>query len=114
MRERLTIKTETGYALKLDEPQNDQEAREQLMRQFKLACEKLGKIEDGEESAAESWVIKNKKGEYLSSISERTFTNILSFATLFTYKSKANFIIGLENFENCHPAKVKISEVEDE
>ena len=113
MKERLTIKTKNGYALKLNEPQSDEEAREQLMTQFKLACEKLGKIEDCEDDAAEAWVIKNKKGEYLSSISERTFTNILSFATLFTYKSKANFIIGLQNFENCHPAKVKISEVEE-
>ena len=77
MNGRLTIKTHTGYALKLDDPQSDLEASEQLLKQFKLALEKLGCIEDCEENAAWVWVIKNKKGEYLSSISERTFTEVV-------------------------------------
>lgn len=36
----------TGFGLKLDAPQNEFEARQQLMSKFKLACAKLGKIED--------------------------------------------------------------------
>lgn len=46
MAERLTEYNKTGWALKLDEPQNEFEARQQLMSKFKLACEKLGKLED--------------------------------------------------------------------
>lgn len=46
MAERLTKHNETGWVLKLDNPQNEFEARQQLMRKFKLACEKLGKLED--------------------------------------------------------------------
>ena len=46
MAERLTKFNKTGWVLKLDEPQNEFEARQQLMSKFKLACEKLGKIED--------------------------------------------------------------------
>ena len=46
MAERLTDFNKTGWVLKLDEPQNEFEARQQLMSKFKLACEKLGKIED--------------------------------------------------------------------
>ena len=58
MAERLTKFNKTGWVLKLDEPQNEFEARQQLMSKFKLACEKLGKIEDmlekyGIESAEE-------------------------------------------------------------
>ncbi len=45
MAERLTD-NKTGWALKLNDPQNEFEARQQLMRKFKLACEKLGKLED--------------------------------------------------------------------
>lgn len=46
MAERLTEYNKTGWVLKLDDPQNEFEARQQLMIKFKLACEKLGKIED--------------------------------------------------------------------
>lgn len=46
MAERLTEYNKTGWALKLDDPQNEFEARQQLMSKFKLACEKLGKLED--------------------------------------------------------------------
>ena len=46
MAERLTKHNRTGWILKLDEPQNEFEARQQLMSKFKFACEKLGKIED--------------------------------------------------------------------
>ena len=46
MAERLTEFNKTGWVLKLDEPQNEFEARQQLMSKFKFACEKLGKIED--------------------------------------------------------------------
>ena len=46
MAERLTKFNKTGWVLKLDEPQNEFEARQQLMSKFKFACEKLGKIED--------------------------------------------------------------------
>lgn len=46
MTERLTENNKTGWVLKLDDPQNEFEARQQLMSKFKLACEKLGKLED--------------------------------------------------------------------
>lgn len=46
MAERLTDHNKTGWALKLDDPQNEFEARQQLMSKFKLVCEKLGKLED--------------------------------------------------------------------
>lgn len=46
MAERLTEHNNTGWVLKLDAPQNEFEARQQLMSKFKLACEKLGKLED--------------------------------------------------------------------
>ena len=46
MAERLTEYNKTGWVLKLDEPQSEFEARQQLMRKFKLACEKLGELED--------------------------------------------------------------------
>ena len=46
MAERLTEHNKTGWALKLNDPQNEFETRQQLMRKFKLACEKLGKLED--------------------------------------------------------------------
>ena len=52
--ERLTIKNPNGeYALKLDEPETETEARKQLMQKFKLACNKLGKFEDREEENTE-------------------------------------------------------------
>ena len=46
MKERLTVYTKTGCALKLDNPQNEIEARQQLMQKFKIACDKLAKFED--------------------------------------------------------------------
>lgn len=46
MKERLTIYTKTGCALKLDDPQNEIEARQQLMQKFRIACDKLAKFED--------------------------------------------------------------------
>lgn len=46
MVERLTEHNKTGWVLKLYDPQNKFEARQQLMSKFKLACEKLGKLED--------------------------------------------------------------------
>lgn len=44
--ERLTQWTENGASLILDNPQNENEAREQLMQKFKLACNKLAELED--------------------------------------------------------------------
>lgn len=46
MTKRLAEHNKTGWVLKLDDPQNEFEARQQLMSKFKLACEKLGKLED--------------------------------------------------------------------
>ena len=46
MEERLTEYNNTGWVLKLNNPQNEFEAKKQLMDKFKLACEKLGKFED--------------------------------------------------------------------
>lgn len=46
MAERLTEHNITGWVLKLEDPQNEFEARQQLMNKFKLACKKLGQLED--------------------------------------------------------------------
>lgn len=45
---RLTIKSTggVGYALDLDDPQNEQEARKQLMDKFKIAVSKLAEFEN--------------------------------------------------------------------
>lgn len=43
---RLTQWTENGASLILDNPQNENEARKQLMQKFKLACNKLAELED--------------------------------------------------------------------
>lgn len=46
---RLTIRTENGAALKLDNPQNETEARKQLHDKYLIAIEKLAHYEDLEE-----------------------------------------------------------------
>ena len=46
---RLTIRTEKGAALKLDNPQNEAEARKQLHDKYLIAVEKLAHYEDLEE-----------------------------------------------------------------
>ena len=43
---RLTQWTENGASLVLDNPQNAEEARTQLMEKFKLSCNKLAELED--------------------------------------------------------------------
>ena len=43
---RFTQWTENGASLKLDNPQNDEQARKQLMEKFKLACNRLAELED--------------------------------------------------------------------
>lgn len=43
---RFTQWTENGASLILDNPQNEDEARKQLMKKFKLACNKLAELED--------------------------------------------------------------------
>ena len=44
--DRLTIKSGNLYALKLDNPQSDEDARVQLMKYFKLAVNKLAEFEN--------------------------------------------------------------------
>lgn len=74
MAERLTEFNKTGWVLKLDEPQNEFEARQQLMSKFKFACEKLGKIEDilekyGVESVEEiSKIFSYLSGRFINSV----------------------------------------------
>ena len=46
---RLTIWTENGAALDLDNPQNEIEAKQQLMEKYKLAINKLAEYEDADE-----------------------------------------------------------------
>lgn len=46
---RLTIRTEEGAALKLDNPQSEAEARRQLHDKYIIAIEKLAAYEDLEE-----------------------------------------------------------------
>jgi len=43
---RLTEHTPNGASLKLDNPRNDSEAREQLMAKWKIAVNKLAAYED--------------------------------------------------------------------
>lgn len=47
--ERLTIQTETGAALKLNNPSTENEARDQLMAAYKVAINKLAAFEDAVE-----------------------------------------------------------------
>lgn len=49
MNKRLTIMTESGAALILDNPRNDAEARTQLMKKYRLAINKLAAYEQLEE-----------------------------------------------------------------
>lgn len=49
MMERLTMWTQKGASLKLDNPHSDEEARENLMSKYLLAVNKLAKYEDAEE-----------------------------------------------------------------
>lgn len=46
---RLTVNTPKGPALKLDNPQTEQEARERLMEKYTIAIRKLARYEDLEE-----------------------------------------------------------------
>ena len=48
--ERLTERTPKGAALKLNNPSNEHEAREQLMSAYKVAIDKLADYEDLEEA----------------------------------------------------------------
>lgn len=43
---RMTQKTENGFAIKLNDPQNEKEARDQLMKMFAVAVNKLAAYED--------------------------------------------------------------------
>ena len=44
--ERLTERTATGVSIRLNNPQNEKEAREQLMEMFQQACCRLAAYED--------------------------------------------------------------------
>ena len=74
MAERLTKFNKTGWVLKLDEPQNEFEARQQLMSKFKLACKKLAQLEDiMEKYDIESFELLEhiiKKGKVINSVIE--------------------------------------------
>ena len=48
--ERLTERTPKGAALKLNNPSNEHEAREQLIAAYKVAIDKLADYEDLEEA----------------------------------------------------------------
>lgn len=82
MAERLTRRTKTGWVLKLDDPKNDFEAKQQLMVKFKLACEKLGKLEDMLENHAIEDVYKTKaEAEHHFHHANITRTEALPFLT---------------------------------
>ena len=53
MMNKLTIKTKNGYALKLNNPQSDEEAKAQLMWQYKIAINKLAELENFAEEIEE-------------------------------------------------------------
>ena len=44
--ERLTQKTEKGFVIKLNNPKNEKEAKDQLMKMFAVAVNKLAAYED--------------------------------------------------------------------
>lgn len=58
---RLTIRTEKGAALKLNNPQNEIEARKQLHDKYLIAIEKLAHYEDLEELGR---LIEQKHGRW--------------------------------------------------
>ena len=60
---RLTIRTEKGAALKLNNPQNEIEARKQLHDKYLIAIEKLAHYEDMEELGR---LIKQKHGQWIA------------------------------------------------
>lgn len=59
---RLTSRTENGAALKLDNPQNEAEARKQLHDKYLIAIDKLAHYEDLEEQGR---LIEQKHGEWI-------------------------------------------------
>ena len=64
MMERLTERTPKGAALKLNNPSNEHEAREQLATAYKVAVEKLADYEDMEEANAPKPDRKGRKAKY--------------------------------------------------
>lgn len=71
--ERLTIKEKNGYALKLNNPQSDSEAREQLMAQYIIAVNKLAQLEN----IMDHHKIENLQELNVRLISEIQLTNAL-------------------------------------
>jgi hypothetical protein len=61
---RFTQWTENGASLKLDNPQNNEEARKQLMEKFKLACNFLAELEDKIENGTLIELPFIQKGQY--------------------------------------------------
>lgn len=91
MSERLTLRTEKGAALKLDNPKSEKEAKQQLMEKYKIAVEKLAYFEDLEEVGLDNST--TKLIENLSITIKQISDDII--------KIKSKLGIGLEEFSNC-------------
>lgn len=67
---RLTIRTKDGAALKLDNPQSEAEARQQLHDKYIIAMDKLAEYEDAEERG-KMYILPCKPGDTVHIVGER-------------------------------------------
>ena len=114
MAERLTDFNKTGWVLKLDAPQNEFEARQQLMSKFKLACEKLGKIEDVMEEYGIESVKELKKKLVDSNIWQNAYELACEEINWCDNYDCETYGMSFEEILNYFYQKVKNKEKEDE
>lgn len=62
--ERLTQKTKKGFVIKLNNPQNEKEARDQLVKMFAAVVNKLAAYEDTGLEPEEIKKLKSQLAEY--------------------------------------------------
>ena len=62
--ERLTQKTEKGFVIKLNNPKNEKEAKDQLMKMFAAVVNKLAAYEDTGLEHEEIKKLKSQLAEY--------------------------------------------------
>lgn len=98
--ERLTKFDGKGWALKLDDPQNDAEARQQLMEKFKVACAKLAQCEN----MMEKYGIKGMEELESRIASDKEIESTLKFIQLQHEKQLKNI-----THETCERVKIAIT-----
>lgn len=102
---RLTIRTENGAALKLDNPQNETEARKQLHDKYLIAIDKLAHYEDLEEVGR---LIEVRYGEWKPVLFD-------SVCSLCGYSETTPLMIMRRDFKYCPNcgAKMELKELEE-